>query len=45
MRIDLLDVDRSRNSHFQGRMKSYPNLALMKLSAFHKARGDLVEIL
>ena len=33
MRIGLIDVD--------GR--SYPNLPLMKLSAWHKARGDSVE--
>ena len=33
MRIGLCDVD----SH------NWPNLCLMKLSAYHKARGDLVE--
>ncbi len=33
MRIGLIDVD----SH------NYPNLALMKLSAWHKAQGDYVE--
>jgi len=33
MRIGLIDVD-SRN---------FPNLTLMKLSAYHKARGDAVE--
>ncbi len=33
MRIGLIDVD-SRN---------FPNLALMKISAWHKAQGDLVE--
>lgn len=33
MRIGLIDVD----SH------NYPNLALMKISAWHKARGDTVE--
>lgn len=33
MRIGLIDVD----SH------NFPNLALMKLSAFHKAQGDTVE--
>lgn len=33
MRIGLIDVD----GH------NYPNLALMKLSAWHKARGDTVE--
>lgn len=33
MRIGLIDVD----SH------NYPNLALMKLSAYHKAQGDNVE--
>ena len=33
MRIGLLDVDG----------KGFPNIALMKLSAFHKQRGDIVE--
>ena len=33
MNIGLIDVD----SH------NYPNLALMKLSAWHKAQGDTVE--
>ena len=33
MKIGLIDVD----GHH------YPNLALMKLSAWHKARGDTVE--
>jgi hypothetical protein len=33
MRIGLIDVD----SH------NFPNLALMKISAWHKARGDEVE--
>lgn len=33
MRVGLLDVD----------SKNFPNLALMKISAYHKARGDVVE--
>lgn len=33
MRIGLIDVDRT----------SFPNLALMKISAYHKRRGDEVE--
>lgn len=33
MRIGLIDVDGHR----------FPNLALMRISAYHKARGDLVE--
>ena len=33
MKIGLIDVD----SH------NYPNLALMKISAFHKSQGDIVE--
>jgi hypothetical protein len=33
MKIGLIDVDG----------QNYPNLALMKLSAWHKARGDTVE--
>lgn len=34
MRIGLIDVDGGRN---------FPNLALMKISAWHKGRGDSVE--
>ncbi len=34
MRIGLIDVDGS---------KKFPNLALMKISAYHKSRGDTVE--
>lgn len=34
MKIGLIDVD----SH-----SGFPNLALMKLSAWHKAQGDSVE--
>ena len=33
MRIGLIDVD----SH------DFPNLALMKISAYHKSKGDTVE--
>ncbi len=33
MRVGLIDVDGHR----------FPNLCLMKLSAYHKARGDTVE--
>ena len=33
MRVGLIDVD----SH------NFPNLALMKISAYHKAQGDVVE--
>lgn len=38
MRIGLHDAERD---HLRG--KSFPNLALMKLSAYHKAQGDTVE--
>ena len=38
MKIGLIDVD----AEYQKRRK-YPNLALMKLSAWHKAKGDEVE--
>jgi len=34
MRVGLIDID----GH------NFPNLALMKLSAWHKARGDTVEM-
>lgn len=37
MRIGLIDVDND------GKTAKYPNLALMKLSAWHKAQGDTVE--
>ncbi len=41
MKIKLVDVDNKyRNPRSRG--KRFPNLALMKLSAYHKARGDLV---
>jgi len=39
MIVGLHDAERD---HMPG--KTFPNLALMKLSAFHKARGDTVEI-
>lgn len=37
MKIGLIDVDA------EGKTPKYPNLALMKLSAWHKAKGDEVE--
>lgn len=37
MRIGLIDVDK------QSLKTDFPNLALMKISAWHKARGDSVE--
>lgn len=36
MRVGLVDVDGAGRS-------VYPNLALMKISAYHKAQGDSVE--
>lgn len=40
MRIGLIDVDDvNRNRHCKG----FPNLALMRISAYHKSRGDEVE--
>ena len=39
MRIGLIDVDAWNN----GRKPKFPNLALMRISAFHKAQGDTVE--
>lgn len=38
MRIGLIDVD----AEFRGRV-TFPNLSLMKISAYHKAMGDHVE--
>lgn len=40
MKIGLIDVD--KYTHKTG--KSFPNLALMKLSAWHKSHGDSVEM-
>lgn len=40
MNIGLIDVDRLNNR--KGK-KIYPNLAMMKISAYHKSQGDLVE--
>jgi hypothetical protein len=41
MRIRLIDYDAIKK--VKGRRKNHiPNLALMKLSAFHKAQGDVV---
>lgn len=40
MRIGLIDVDRLNNR--KGK-KPYPNLAMMKISAYHKHQGDSVE--
>ena len=38
MKIGLIDVD-----NYEKKYKCFPNLALMKLSAWHKQRGDEVE--
>lgn len=40
MNIGLIDVDRLNNR--KGK-RAYPNLAMMKISAYHKAQGDNVE--
>lgn len=40
MNIGLIDVDRLNNR--KGK-KPYPNLALMKISSYHKDKGDSVE--
>lgn len=37
MKIGMIDCDKKNNKN------PFPNLALMKLSAFHKEQGDLVE--
>jgi hypothetical protein len=39
MRIGLHDAD----AEFSKSKRKFPNLALMKISAYHKARGDTVE--
>jgi len=39
MKIGLLDVDK-----YNGISKSFPNIALMKFSTFHKNKGDEVEL-
>lgn len=41
MRIGLLDIDNNRSRKYGA--KIYPNLALCKISAYHKAKGDIVE--
>ena len=38
MRIGLHDAEKDHLKH-----KSFPNYALMKISAYHKSRGDTVE--
>ena len=38
MKIGLIDVD-----NYEKLDKCFPNLALMKLSAYHKAKGDSVQ--
>ena len=44
MKIGLVDVDRrSVRGKRMGKTLDFPNLALMKISAWHKARGDEVE--
>ncbi len=39
MLIGLHDADRAQFKHG----KTFPNYALMKISAYHKAQGDTVE--
>ena len=39
MRVGLHDAE---SEHFRGKNK-FPNYALMKISAWHKAQGDTVE--
>ena len=41
MRIGLIDVDGIYNDKHS--KKKYPNFALMKISAYHKSKGDIVE--
>lgn len=42
MKIGLIDVDKAGRDKKWG-AKVYPNLALCKISAWHKSRGDDVE--
>ena len=50
MRVGLLDADLSWGNHANGRRYGktkadiFPNLVLMKLSAYHKQRGDDVSL-
>ena len=39
MKVGLIDVDNARL-----KKPKFPNLALMKISAYHKAKGDHVEM-
>lgn len=41
MKVKLIDIDNKYREKCQ-RGKRFPNLALMKLSAYHKAQGDIV---
>lgn len=41
MRIGLIDCE--MESNLKNSKNPFPNLALMKLSAFHKSKGDSVE--
>lgn len=43
MRIGLIDVDGYHTQNRARRGEVFPNLALMRISAWHKARGDSVE--
>ena len=43
MKIGLIDVDKVGKNKSGGGAKVYPNLALCKISAWHKTRGDDVE--
>lgn len=43
MRVGLIDVDGFHADRRRRRGSIFPNLALMKLSAYHKAQGDDVE--
>jgi hypothetical protein len=41
--IGLLDVDYKRGRNVNNTTKQFPNLALMKISTYHKRKGDAVE--
>lgn len=43
MRIGLLDIDNKTGHNLFNTKRIFPNLALMKISAYYKKRGDKVE--
>ena len=45
MNIALIDIDRRKSKSKAQRKQPFPTLTLMKLSAWHKAKGDTVSLI